>query len=171
MTNPPGAMPPLPEPITHGVFGPLFNRHQMRDFALAALASKPVAPPAVPSTCDGKEQDAFEAWASGERFDMALHPLHWLFLNEKTYAARQGWKGALRYVGAVLSATTPAPAGQSDSELLDWLDATNKRFQMGWYAGVAPVGNVSLKTIIMGGLPIREAISAAQVKAGGEDHG
>jgi len=32
-------MPPLPEPITHGVFGPLFNRHQMRDFALAAIAA------------------------------------------------------------------------------------------------------------------------------------
>jgi hypothetical protein len=61
----------------------------------------------VPTVCDGKEQDAFEAWAAGEKMDMSCHPLHWLFLNEKTYSARQGWKAALEYVGSQITA---APA-------------------------------------------------------------
>ncbi|MCW0316217.1 hypothetical protein NB724_001368 [Pantoea ananatis] len=52
---------------------------------------------AVPSLCDGKEQCAFEAWAKGNGFDMREHPLHWLFLDEKTYAARQAWSECLRY--------------------------------------------------------------------------
>jgi hypothetical protein len=56
------------------------------------------APRAIPSVCDGKEQDEFEAWAQKEKYDMSQHPLHWLFLNERTYAARQGWKAALEYV-------------------------------------------------------------------------
>jgi hypothetical protein len=63
---------------------------------------------AVPSICDGKEQDAFEQWAKVEQYDLSTHPLHWLFLDAKTYAARQGWKAALRYVGQALSAA-PSP--------------------------------------------------------------
>lgn len=70
--------------------------------------SVPFAPAAqagqVPSVCDGKEQDAFEAWAAGQKMDMSCHPLHWLFLNEKTYSARQGWKAALEYVGTQIVA-------------------------------------------------------------------
>jgi hypothetical protein len=34
---------------------------------------------------------------------MHEHPLHYLFLDEKTYAARQGWQAALRYVALALS--------------------------------------------------------------------
>ncbi len=49
------------------------------------------------SVRDGKEQDAFEIWAAGERYEMQTHPLHWLFLNERTAAARQGWKAGLQY--------------------------------------------------------------------------
>ncbi len=48
-----------------------------------------------PSICDGIEQDAFEAWAVNQKYSMDTHPLHWLFLNEKTDAARQGWKAGL----------------------------------------------------------------------------
>jgi hypothetical protein len=51
-----------------------------------------------PQDCDGKEQLAFEAWAIGERYDMHEHPLHYLFMDKKTNAARQGWKAALKYV-------------------------------------------------------------------------
>ncbi|CDY79431.1 hypothetical protein BGLT_02212 [Caballeronia glathei] len=56
------------------------------------------APRAIPIVCDGKEQNEFEAWAQEANYDMSQHPLHWLFLNERTHAARQGWKAALRYV-------------------------------------------------------------------------
>lgn len=50
-----------------------------------------------PATCDGLEQEAWEAWARVQRFDMSEHPMHYLFLNERTDAARQGWKGGLVY--------------------------------------------------------------------------
>lgn len=66
-------------------------------------------PLALPKSNDGKEQDAFESWAAGEKYDMTTHPLHWLFLNERTYAARQGWKAALEYVGRVAGAAQAAP--------------------------------------------------------------
>lgn len=52
----------------------------------------------LPRTCDGKEQEAFESWAERSAYDMSTHPIHWLFLNERTNAARQGWKAALVYV-------------------------------------------------------------------------
>lgn len=48
-------------------------------------------------SCDG-EQYKFEEWAKAERYDMEEHPLHYLFMNAKTNAARMGWKAALRYV-------------------------------------------------------------------------
>lgn len=49
----------------------------------------------MPNTCDGIEQEAFEAWGKAERFDMSQHPLHYLFLNERTEAARRGWRAGL----------------------------------------------------------------------------
>lgn len=55
-----------------------------------------------------------------------------------------------------------------DSELLDWLDATNKRFKMGWKVGVAPAGNCSVQSVICLGnsepVTIRAAIRAARAK-------
>ncbi|KNY36046.1 hypothetical protein AKG12_03365 [Agrobacterium sp. SUL3] len=56
-----------------------------------------------------KEQQAFEAWAQGERYEMHQHPLHYLFLDPKTNAARQGWKAALQFV---LNRLAAAPAKQ-----------------------------------------------------------
>lgn len=44
-----------------------------------------------------EEQKAFEAWASERQYDMVQHPLHYLFLDKKTDAARTGWSAALRY--------------------------------------------------------------------------
>ena len=52
----------------------------------------------IPSSNDGLEQEAFEAFAKADKMEMQTHPLHWLFLDPKTYAARQGWKAALEYV-------------------------------------------------------------------------
>jgi len=55
-----------------------------------------------------------------------------------------------------------------DSELLDWLDATNKRFKMGWKVSVAPAGNCSVQSVICLGnsepVTIRAAIRAARAK-------
>lgn len=62
-------------------------------------------PPITPTDNDGKEQDAFETWAKAEGMDMARHPIHWLFLNSKTNAARKGWRGALAYVAKVMNAS------------------------------------------------------------------
>lgn len=79
----------------------------------------------LPKVCDGKEQDEFEAWARTENFDMTTHPLHWLFLNERTSAARNGWKAALEYVNrAALAAPAPAQAAGVDiptwQQRCDW---------------------------------------------------
>lgn len=77
---------------------------------LRALSIQPKPPvaevsalPVLPKRCDGKEQWAFEEWAKGEKYDMKTHPLHWLFLDAKTYAARQGWVAALNYVNAKIN--------------------------------------------------------------------
>lgn len=93
---------------------------------LAASPSTPIAEPistippgyAVPSDNDGKEQDAFEEWAKANRYDMTTHPLHWLFLDAKTYAARDGWRGALQYVAKML-ASAPAIQPQASTKPTD----------------------------------------------------
>lgn len=54
------------------------------------------------ASCKG-EQHKFEEWATEQKYDMHEHPLHYLFLDAKTDAARQGWKAALRYVEAALA--------------------------------------------------------------------
>lgn len=51
----------------------------------------------LPNNCDGKEQYAFEAWAKAQGFDMHEHPLHYLFLDPKTNAAREAWNECIRY--------------------------------------------------------------------------
>jgi hypothetical protein len=56
-----------------------------------------------------EDQQAFEAWAQGERYEMHQHPLHYLFVDPKTNAARQGWKAALQFARDRLPA---APAKQ-----------------------------------------------------------
>lgn len=67
---------------------------------LDTVITKPPTVPSLAATCDGREQDEFEAWARQEKMDMTQHPLHWLFTNEKTNAARQGWKAGLMYATA-----------------------------------------------------------------------
>lgn len=58
-----------------------------------------------------------------------------------------------------------AASEPDDSELLDWLDSTNKRFKMGWKVSVAPAGNCSVQSVIFLGnsepVTIRAAIRAA----------
>lgn len=58
---------------------------------------RPMIPGRLPATCDGIEQEAFEAWGKRERYNMEQHPLHYLFLNSETAAARDGWKAGLQH--------------------------------------------------------------------------
>ncbi|WP_146128062.1 Lar family restriction alleviation protein [Burkholderia gladioli] len=66
---------------------------------------------------------------------------------------------------AALVKAAPAISESEDAARLNWLDTTNKRFRMGWSAGVAPAGNCRLQSIIQpdGNLTsVREAIDAAR---------
>lgn|SRR5690606_31285266 len=73
----------------------------------------------VPSVCDGAEQEAFEEFARSEEMDMSLHPMFWLFLDEKTNAARKGWKGALEYVrNTVCVEHAPSAAGARAEDVI-----------------------------------------------------
>ena len=105
---------------------PVFTADDMRDFAdrthdlrasngQAPAAGAVAGPAKWPTTCDGKEQEAWETWAQTERYDMTQHPLHYLFLNERSYAARQGWKAGLLYAVEQMKAAAPTPAAQADS--------------------------------------------------------
>lgn len=77
----------------------------------------------APAVCDGKEQEAFEAWAKAERMDMSQHPLHYLFLNSRTDAARQGWKGAIEYCAKACAAPAPSasPADSFQARVQPWM--------------------------------------------------
>jgi predicted ribonuclease toxin of YeeF-YezG toxin-antitoxin module len=74
-------------------------------------------------------------------------------------SAWEGWQAA-----TALQAERVAQF-EADAARLDWLDATNARFRMGWNVGQAPAGNVSVDTVIFLGKPpvtIRAAIDAAR---------
>jgi hypothetical protein len=62
--------------------------------------------PMVPNACDGKEQEAFEAWAKSRGMDMTMtaHPFHYLFLMRRE-AARDGWRAAIDYVQRTICGT------------------------------------------------------------------
>lgn len=63
------------------------------------------------AACKG-EQEHFEAWAKSKRYEMSEHPLHYIFNDPKTDAARMGWNAALAYVReAALSPEAPAREG------------------------------------------------------------
>lgn len=57
-----------------------------------------------------REQAAFEAWAKESRYEMHQHPLHYLFTDKQTNAARQGWKAALQFVRELQPAGTEGNA-------------------------------------------------------------
>ena len=93
-----------PHDIEQGMMlNPEWMRAQEHAAQLAGQGKEPSPPTAVtgpiewPATCDGLEQEAWEAWARVQRFDMSEHPMHYLFLHERTDAARQGWKAGLVY--------------------------------------------------------------------------
>ena len=51
----------------------------------------------LPTISDGKEQDAFRAWATTQGLDTNWHSEQQLFLNPRATAAREGWKAAIVY--------------------------------------------------------------------------
>jgi hypothetical protein len=82
---------------------------------LAALNAPPAADGmVVPKSNDGKEQDAFEEWARGQGYAMDTHPIHWLFLDSRTAAARDGWRSALDYVTQSLAAAPRQDGAEGD---------------------------------------------------------
>ena len=76
------------------------------------------------------------------------------------------------YPRAPTQASQPQAVDAEDAARLDWLDAQNLRFRMGWQVGKAPAGNVSVKGVIFAGtqppVSIRAAIDAAR-RAGGAE--
>lgn len=118
------------------------------DFCRRCGTSRHAAPTASPkAAAQENEAEAFEAWAAGQKYDMQTHPLHWLFLNERTYAARQGWKAGLDFarltpasgpttnsqpIGGKLveRASGPTPAGVDK-----WLDAKMVKEIIAKYVG------------------------------------
>jgi hypothetical protein len=68
----------------------------------AVKEEKPAMGEEMPS-----EAEAFEAWAKSKTYDMTTHPVHWLFLDSKTYAARQGWKAGLEHGRACMAPRQP----------------------------------------------------------------
>ena len=81
-----------------------------RDTLQAQIAS-------MPDTCDGKEQEAFEAWAVSQKFDMQTHPRHYLFLDIMTNATRQAWKAAILYCRKQVDAAKPMVRELSDADI------------------------------------------------------
>ena len=71
-----------------------------------------------------------------------------------------GWKAYGAIYRRALYAAPAAVVASDDAARLDFLDR-NAKFRMGWEVGAAPMGNLSVQSIIMGGKPIREAIDAA----------
>ncbi|AKE09169.1 nucleotide exchange factor GrpE [Serratia liquefaciens] len=51
----------------------------------------------MPRACDGKEQDSFIKFALNNKFSTECHPLHFLFLDKQTSAARRAWGAAIAY--------------------------------------------------------------------------
>lgn len=70
------------------------------------------------------------------------------------------WDAAFKYARAALQSQD-----REDAERLDWLDECNLKRRMGWAVGVAPVGAVSIQSVVtLGRDPtlIREAIDHAR---------
>lgn len=75
----------------------LADDNQQRYYFNSRFEKHAPVTPEFPQRCDGKEQHAFEAWAASQGHDMTEHPLHYLFLNPKTDAAREAWAAAIAY--------------------------------------------------------------------------
>lgn len=75
----------------------------------AAEAQPAPAAPNIPGLA--ADPSAFVRWAEPAGYDMTSHPLHFLFLNDRTAAARAGWN-ACRYHYKVDEVAAPVAAAQ-----------------------------------------------------------
>lgn len=102
----------------HNRYGPAALARRAAKSARAEAQDEGAAgePVVWPKTCDGIEQPAFEAWAKSERFDMHEHPLHYLFMDPKTDAARQGWKAGLNHAIERMKSAHPSPSPAADED-------------------------------------------------------
>lgn len=80
----------------------------------APAESEMPEPVELADTCDGIEQDAFEAWALTQGYDMHQHPMHYLFMAPKTDAARKGWKAGISHARSRALATVAALVRERD---------------------------------------------------------
>lgn len=78
------------------------NPFEATDAALLEIRAQAVSN--LPKVGDGKEQEAFEAYARSRSLDLSQHPLHYLFLDGKTNQARSAWRECLVYVSSQLAA-------------------------------------------------------------------
>ncbi|MFC7663958.1 hypothetical protein ACFQWF_16365 [Methylorubrum suomiense] len=60
------------------------------------------------SPCSKEEIAAWEAYGQRAGLDMHEHPLHYLFPDAKTNAARQGWKAGIAWALALLADDPPS---------------------------------------------------------------
>lgn len=67
-----------------------------------AVTTEVATSPKALDPCSDEEIEAWETWAKGSNLDMGQHPLHYLFLNKETAAARHGWKAGLDFARGVV---------------------------------------------------------------------
>jgi hypothetical protein len=129
------------------------------DALLAALNAPPAADGmVVPRSNDGKEQVAFEEWARGQGYAMDTHPIHWLFLDSRTAAARDGWRSALDYVTQSLAAAR----GQEDAARYRWLRENVASIQAGVSRRGWPINMCSVEARFIDADTLDAAIDAAR---------
>lgn len=63
------------------------------------------------------DESAFIRWAEKEKYDTSSHPMFFVMVDEKTNAARMGWKAAMAHCKAQLAAPSASPA-MKNAEIL-----------------------------------------------------
>jgi hypothetical protein len=142
--------------IAARIYGTLVTEQEF-NFARALLAS---------------ERVAREGWKL-----VPLEPTNKMTAVGQEHRYQSVWSiGAIYREMLAASPTAPAQScgdaeqadeAVTDAELLNWLDAKNAPFKMGWRVNAAPAGNVSVGSVIQLGeplTPIREAIATARAK-------
>lgn len=105
---------------------------------------------AWPKTCDGIEQPAFEEWAKSEGFDMAEHPIHYLFTDPETAAARIAWKAGLLHAVERMKAAHPSPTPAADADRVRKFslgDRVEKTKGSAWHGRVVGFYSTSLTQV------------------------
>lgn len=117
----------------HTVLDHLLSGQDRKSLAAVKKAAREIAALAAPaavavpeevrralSSCSKEEIAAWEAYGEKAGLDMHEHPLHYLFLDDKTYAARHGWKAGIDWALSLLA--TP-PSGRAAEGEETWREA------------------------------------------------